>query len=43
MFNLNIDDLLNNDINEVKKEESSKNNINKYIDDFLNFISITIL
>lgn len=42
MFNLNIDDLLNNDINEVKKEETSKNNINKYMDDFLNFISNTV-
>ena len=42
MFNLNIDDLLNNVINEVKKEETSKNNINRYIDDFLNFISNTV-
>lgn len=38
-FNLDINDLLNNDINEVKSEQASKNNINKYIDDFLNFIT----
>lgn len=38
-FNLDINDLLNNDINEVKSEQATKNNINKYIDDFLNFIT----
>lgn len=38
-FDLNINDLLNNDIKEVKEKSESKNNINKYIDDFLNFIS----
>jgi len=41
-FNLNIDDLLHKDIREVKKEEESKKNINKYVDDFLNFITNTI-
>lgn len=41
-FNLNIDDLLHKDIREVKGEEESKKNINKYIDDFLNFITDTI-
>ncbi len=41
-FNLNIDDLLHNDIREIKKEEGSKNNLNKYVDDFLNFITDTI-
>jgi transcriptional regulator with XRE-family HTH domain len=40
-FNLDINDLLNNDINEIKSEQASKNNINKYIDDFLNFITKT--
>ncbi len=40
-FNLDINDLLNNDIREVKSEQESKNNINKYIDDFLNFITKT--
>ena len=41
-FNLDINDLLNNDINEVKSEQASKNNINKYIDDFLSFITKSI-
>ena len=41
-FNLNIDDLLHKDIREVKGEEESKKNINKYVDDFLSFITITI-
>lgn len=41
-FNLNIDDLLNKDIREVKGEEESKKNINKHIDDFLKFITDTI-
>ena len=34
-FNVNIDDLLHNDIKEVKGEEESKKKLNKYIDDFL--------
>lgn len=41
-FNLNIDDLLHKDIREVKGEEESKKNLNKYVDDFLNFITNTI-
>lgn len=41
-FNLNVDDLLHRDIREAKGEEESKKNINKYIDDFLNFITDTI-
>jgi len=41
-FNLNIDDLLHKDIREVKGEEESSKNINKYLDDFLNFITNTI-
>ena len=41
-FNLNIDDLLHKDIREVKGEEESKKSINKYVDDFLNFITNTI-
>lgn len=41
-FELNIDDLLNKDIREIKGEEISKNNINKIIDSFLNFITDTI-
>ena len=34
MFNLNIDELLNQDIREVNDNKQSKSNINKYIDDF---------
>jgi len=42
MFNLNIDDLLNQDINEVNNSKQAKNNINKFIDDFLGYITKTI-
>ena len=38
-FNLNIDDLLNKDIKEAKGEEESKKRINRYVDDFLKFIT----
>lgn len=41
-FELNIDDLLNKDIREIKGEETSKNNINKAIDNFLKFVTDTI-
>ena len=41
-FNMNIDDLLHKDIREVKGEEESKKKLNKYVDDFLNFITNTI-
>ncbi len=39
-FNVNIDDLLHKDIKKVK--EDSKRNLNKYIDNFLKFITDTI-
>lgn len=42
LFNLNIDELLNKDINEVNESKQSKNKENKYIDDFLDFITKTI-
>lgn len=42
LFNLNIDELLNQDIKEVSNEKQSKQAINKGIDDFLGFISKTI-
>lgn len=42
IFNLNIDDLLNQDINEVNNTKQAKNNINKFIDDFLEYITKTI-
>ena len=42
MFNLNIDNLLNQDIRRVNNEKQSKIMVNKYIDDFLGFITKTI-
>ncbi len=42
MFDLNIDELLNQNVKEVKKNKQSKLNINKYIDSFLNYITKTI-
>ena len=42
IFNLNIDDLLNQDISEINSEKKSKNTINKYIDSFLSYIIKTI-
>ena len=39
-FNLNIDDLINQDVSEVNNNKQAKNNINKYIDDFSLFIVI---
>lgn len=42
LFNLNIDDLLNQDIKEVEKTRQSKSTVNKYIDSFLSYISKTV-
>lgn len=42
MFNLNIDDLLNQDIKEVNSVKQEKSNINKFIDDFLDYITKTV-
>ncbi len=42
LFNLNINDLLNEDINEVKEKKENSNKWNKYLDDFLNFITKTV-
>ncbi|MDD4705848.1 MAG: helix-turn-helix transcriptional regulator [Bacilli bacterium] len=42
LFKLNIDDLLNQDIEEVNNTKQAKNNINKFIDDFLNYATNTI-
>ena len=42
MFNVNIDDLLNKDIKEVNEIKESKSNINKYIDEVLNYITKTV-
>ncbi len=41
MFNLNMDELLNKDISEVKETKESKSRVNKFIDDFLEFITKT--
>jgi len=42
LFNLNMDDLLNQDISEVNNNKQVKNNINKFIDDFLKYVTKTI-
>ena len=42
MFDLNIDELLNQDIKKIEETKQSKSNINKYIDDFLQFVSKTV-
>ena len=42
MFNLSIDELLNQNIKEVEKSKESKININKYLDNFLSYISKTV-
>ena len=41
-FNVNIDDLLNKDISEVKSETKSKINITNYINKFFDFITNTV-
>lgn len=42
LFQVNLDDLLNCDIEEKNKEIRSKNSLNKYIDSFLDFITKTV-
>ncbi len=42
MFDLNIDELLNQNIKEVNNTKESKINVNKYIDDFLSYVTKTI-
>lgn len=37
-FNIKIDELLNENLNEVKEEKERKNNINKYIEEITSFI-----
>ena len=41
-YNVNIDDLLHNDIKEVKGEEEAKKNINSYIEAFFKFITDSV-
>lgn len=42
LFNLNIDELLNQDYKEVNNTKQAKNNVNKFIDSFLDYITKTI-
>ena len=42
LFDLNMDELLNQDIKEVRDNKQAKININKYIDDFLEYVTKTI-
>ena len=42
IFNLNIDELLNQDIKEVEQNRVAQSSISKYIDSFLSYISKTI-
>jgi len=42
IFNVNIDELLNQDIKEVNQEKQSKMLLNKYVEDFLGFITKSI-
>lgn len=42
MFNVSMDDLLNKDINKQEKEKKSKTSINKYIEDFLSFVTKSV-
>lgn len=42
MFNLNIDELLNQDIKELNSNKQAKTSLNKFIDDFLGYITKTI-
>ena len=41
LFNLNIDDLLNGDVKETNNTKQAKNNINKFIESFLGYVSKT--
>ena len=42
LYNYNIDELMNENVKEVSETKQSKININKYIDDFFEFITKTI-
>ena len=42
LFNYNIDELMNENVKEVDENKESKNNFNKYIDDFFAFITKTV-
>lgn len=42
LFNYNLDELMNENVKEVDETKQSKININKYIDDFFEFITKTV-
>ncbi|MGM9849361.1 MAG: helix-turn-helix domain-containing protein [Bacilli bacterium] len=42
IFNLSMDDLLNNDVVEVKNTKEAKSSINKFIDSFFKYVNKTI-
>ena len=42
LFNYNIDELMNENIKVVEENKQSKNNINKYIEDFFDYITKTV-
>ena len=42
MYNVSVDNLIHNDVREVKSEEKAKNNVNKYVDSFFKFITDSI-
>lgn len=42
LFNYNIDELMNENVKEVDETKQSKKNLNKYIDDFFDFITKTV-
>lgn len=42
LFNVSVDDLLNQDIKELNNNKIAKSNINKFIDDVLNYVYKTI-
>ena len=42
MFNLNIDELMNQNYKEISETKQSSNTINKYIDDFLAYVTKTV-
>lgn len=42
MFNLNVDELLNQNIKELKEEKESVNKVNNYVNSFLDYITKTV-
>lgn len=42
LYNYNIDELMNENVKEVRETKQSKTNINKYIEDFFGFITKTV-